>query len=256
MYHSAVKVVFLVAIISIVILSCGETVETPVNAEEHASFVMEYDCMTGMHIPYVTGDSNILQHVINAFDDVGLSTGISYDQSDIPSYPEYDPFSGYDYFPDSDPLLRDYAKAYDDNDLPWHLLSVDRSQYYHDYGILHYGYSASLNNGIHAPPSPAEERYSLVFVQDIIDDYTSWGDDEKIPAALVTTAVHELGHQRAGLICEGMGDYPKYHASECVMGYYSSTTISLEPRFCKTIDNSPPQETHCLNIFEVNYDNF
>jgi len=157
--------------------------------------------------------------------------------------------SPYDYFPDTEFELRQYAEDHDEDDYPWHLLSVNKYEENKN-GVFVYGRSANLNQGYHLPPTPAEERYSMVFTQDIIDDLTLWNETEKIPAALVTTAVHELGHQRAGLTCSNTWA----HTEECVMSGESG--VSMDPRFCRTIEDTLWQTTHCLENIESNYGNF
>ena len=93
-----------------------------------------------------------------------------------------------------------------------------------------------------------------MWTQDIIDHYVAYNDEENIPAALVTTVVHELGHQRAGLT--DADEYPQYHdfLFDCVMD--AGSPITMSPKFCKEVDTDFGQESSCLENLEANYGNF
>lgn len=231
----------------LLLTSCAPDVP---DATEYASLFFEYDYIAGWHINNISLDKSgvdqATQYLIEAFHDVGLTTNIAHDDNDIP---QYDTLGTP--FPDNEEALRNYAKSNDRGDFPWHLLSVDKYAPNQSGGGITHGRAADLNNGNHLPPSPPEERYSIIFTQDIVDSYSLSGDNAAIAAALITTAVHELGHQRAGLT--DANAYPDYHGNDCLM--HGGTPFSLTPKFCKTFDTNNQTST-CLQIIKDNYGNF
>ncbi|MCH7573546.1 MAG: hypothetical protein IIA59_00300 [Candidatus Marinimicrobia bacterium] len=227
-----------------------------VNATDSASLVFEHDYISGNYINAAasirSGVSSATDYVIAVFEDVGLAVRMVDDDTNIlPKYTDANGVTGP--FPNNDVELRTYALAHDNGKYPWHLLSVDKFELNGPGNDLIYGVATGLNNGIHLPPSPPEERYSMIFTYDITVDYQNANNEPGIAAALITTAVHELGHQRAGLT-DAFNAPSLYHGGGCVMVY--ATPETLTPRFCRTIDDSSSQTTHCLQIFEANYDNF
>jgi len=248
--HFAMSTILL--LLFMIFFNCSWQIEPPPNAQDYASIVVEFDWMQG----YDLEDFNYnktqfsFDYVYDAFDDVGLTFHIIGDPVRIPPYSEYDP--SYPYFPETnDRLLRNYAKAYDCDSLSWHLLSVNSSTTYKINGIFIAGRSTNLNSGPNVPPTPANERYSMIFTQDIID-YNSNNPSIIVPY-LVTIVVHELGHQRAGLT--DATAYSIYHDLNfnCVMHYFSP--ITLNPRFCKEITGAN-QVSSCKQNIEANYGNF
>ena len=138
------------------------------------------------------------------------------------------------------------------NNYNWHLLSVDSFELNQGNVPIYHGVASFDEPNV--PISVVNDRYSMVFTQDILSDYTSTGDSAWIPGALVTTIIHELGHERAGLT--DVWEYPNFHAMgvNCVMEYSISIDVN-SPRFCNVMQENahPNQVSHCLENIRSNY---
>lgn len=243
-----IREVTLLCAITLFIIGCDPAI--PPNSDEYASMVVEYDWMNNLDLrdTNLSSIAGLFVHVEYAFDKVGIAHHFYNDNERIPNISDYDP--GYTIFPDNDPILRAYANANGSDTLYWHLLSVDRFIPNQSGGAIEYGRANNMNQGENLPGTPFNDRYSMIFTQDIYDNFENTNDLSKIPDAFITTVVHELGHQRAGLT--HVGEYPEYHENNfCVMS--RSSGLTTNPRFCDEISLDSWQTSHCLMNFEKNY---
>lgn len=245
--------------ISIIILCFGcqfQLSEVPPDAQSYASMVIEYDWMDGYDLRNeAVGDEQFsFVNVSNSFEDVGMEFYQYPDEDELlESYATFDPGYPSPYFPSNDVLLRDFAHQFDTDSLRWHLLAVDGYEdnpHPNDGTINALGISTEYTPN--TVPTPHYKRFSYIFVQDISDYFSGNYTYNRIPG-FITTVMHELGHQRAGLTHQQT--YPQYHDASfaCVMGYFSGVTS--DPLFCKEITDQV-QESSCLTNLEDNYGNF
>ncbi len=101
------------------ILGCNT--EKPPDSNEFATLVSEYDWIEGLDLREVFGLENdnvgIFGYVDAAFIEVGMRTYFHRESNRIPTYKVYDENYDFDYFPNDDLSLRQYAATYDNNNL-------------------------------------------------------------------------------------------------------------------------------------------
>lgn len=249
------KFKLLLVLASIISISCESALDIVVNAQTKASMKVEYDYME-----FYDEDNNlfgIIQYVIDAFSDAGIKSEFYADTGNI--LPQYDAWG---YFPTDDKKLREYAKLHYDflsDGLNWHLLYVDLYEGNKN-ELTTLGIAANLNNGFNTPPTPVNERFSMLFWQDIKNNYP----DSLLQRIGVFLTTHELGHQRAGLSdIHGPDGQPQYHNMTdnngdsqadipCVMSYFSPFT--LEPVFCYDTPDDLDNTNSCNDILQNNKD--
>ena len=164
--------------------------------------------------------------------------------------PPYVPENTSSLFPIDDASLRAYASDNNDINFSWHLYSLNRNIDNID-GILRTAGIATLH-GENVPHDLAQERYSMVFMQDIQYYVNNMSNTGPLVANLITAVVHELGHQRAGLT-HNSGSTTKYHdgLSACVMAKNPSATHT--PQFCIEITDPQNQVSSCKQNIENNF---
>lgn len=237
-------------IIIYLLMSCAGVGGGPNDGSAKNTVKIEYDWMSGETFSAIAGYYDIPYYIKFAFSKVEISYWQIKEQYPVDSYKnwflEYFPQQtapSVDIFPDDDSYLRLYAKYYDNENLDWHILTLDS---FEDINAM--GRSADLTNGVNISPTPIVQRYSMVFIENIKDYYS---EDDEVKAT-VTTAVHELGHQIGGLTHPTESDYYQYHYSAegptaftdyCVMAYGYPVTIT--PEFCNEMQEIYIQVSNC-----------
>lgn len=237
------------------IIACIEPIQFVQDGTEEGTMDIEYDSMIGydMDSEY---NGRLFQYAKEVYSKVGMVVSFNTDGAlSLDPHPN-------GRFPNSDIALRDYVSQYVSTDLRWHLLYVDRSEANFPEYIGLQGTSASPNNGYNFPPSPAEQRYSMLFWRDISDNNI---DVDSLHLRIgVHTTTHELAHQRAGL-SDIQGDYgvPEFHNLfidadndnvqdvYCVMDYLAEITV--EPVLCYDTPPDGDPDNSCKDNLEANF---
>lgn len=223
------------------------------DGSETASMIVEYNHMNLWDLRNAAYENDEFQipftfnRVQYPWAKVGMAVKFSTENAIVPPYEEGNIFS---LFPSDDASLRAFAIDNNDIDFRWHLYSLNRNIKNED-GILRIGGIATLH-GENVPHDLAQERYSMIFMNDLEYYVNTMSNTGTLVENLITAVVHELGHQRAGLT-HATGNTNIYHDGLyfCVMK--PNPWAVYVPTFCFEITDPQNQVSSCKQNIENNF---
>lgn len=210
------------------------------DGSQGVSINIQYDWLTDYDMSNISGFN--FQYINEAFEDVGItSTFTDENTGTLDSWSTYpNGYGSSDVFPDDHIAIKGYANFYHVSTFNWHFLSLNE-------------FADAVTNGLSGnyidnQTPDLDDRYSMVFIDNIASNYP-----QQLVSGIVTTSVHELGHQLAGLTHPSISSNSQYHHAidfnefDCVMMWNYGPTV--HPKFCSITGNDYYyQTTNCKEI--------